>query len=138
MKVSKSFVKIYNETFKFIAEKLGKESVEEYWLRIAPLILWDLDKAVNKKGLFGAWEYWSDVLQGEGAFYEMDIEDGVFKLNIFRCPSLKALEKPYEHYCDHCRIMYEPIFKKHGFNYSIKRNGKGCQITISRTSKVAN
>ncbi len=132
MVCNSDFLRVYNETFKFIDEKLGTEGVEEYWKRISPIALWDLQQVVEEHGLDGCWQYWDRVLTKEGASFNIKFKENVFTLNILVCPSLKILDDPYRDYCRHCKVMYECLFDKLGFIYRIKGNGKGCRITVTK------
>lgn len=118
---SPEFIKVYSDTFKFIDENLGYVAVENYWKRIAPIALEELDRCVfkakwseenintqegfNAVGLAAARDYWDRVLKAEGAVYSIDAsivgERTAFTshkpfiraltLNIYECPSLKIL-----------------------------------------------
>ena len=155
---SREFILIYNATFIYIYQQTDfncAKLVEEYWRKIAPIALKDLDLCLDTcemadgtgLGLTKAKEYWDKVLTAEGAVYSIDtfthflrnpsteytppIED--MTLNIYECPSLKILgDKAYKHYCDHCTVMYEPIFDKRGFDYKVERKERGCRIRITK------
>jgi len=132
MKCTKDFIKVYNETFKFIDERLGKKAVGDYWRRISPIILADLRKKVEQNGLFGCVVYWDSILSGEGADYEIEHRADIFEMTITKCPSLETLVEPYRDYCKHCEVMYKPIFKALGYKYKIERGEEGCHIKISK------
>ena len=161
---SPEFIKVYNETFKFIAVHAypcGKATVEEYWRQIAPIALADLEIALGHElimprgkgcGLNYAKEYWDKTLTAEGAVYSIDsglyflsspsteyappIED--MTLNIYECPSLRILgDKAYEHYCDHCTVMYKPLFDKRGYDYEVERKERGCKIRITKRKSAS-
>lgn len=132
MKCSKNFIKVYNETFKFIHEKLGKRAVVKYWKRISPIVLADLRENVEQNGLFGCVKYWDDTLFVEGANYQIEYKPDTFKMTISKCPSLEILDEPYKDYCQHCEVMYKPIFRALGYKYQIEKGEEGCRITVSR------
>ena len=138
MKVDKKFVEVYNETFKFIRKIGGIECLISYFRKIAPIILGDLDEAVNKEGLIGAFKYWKKVLTLEGCGYDLKMnsaEDSRFgkdlKLDINQCSSKNHLVDPSPDYCRHCSIMYKELFTKYGYDFElINRGPASCTITI--------
>lgn len=130
MKVTNSFVKVYNATFKFIHERYGKKAVVDYWKTIAPIALADLEQIIKRDGLFGCVRYWDDVMSAEGADYQIKYKQDLFTMDITKCPSLTVLDSPYEHYCRHCEVMYKPLFRGLGYTYQIKRGKEGCRITV--------
>lgn len=134
MKVNEDFLKIYNFTFKFIHERLGKKAVREYWKRIAPLALHDLEQAIVEDGLFGCVRYWGEVMTAEGAEYQIKKLQQEFTMNITKCPSLTKLNSPYKYYCEHCEVMYKPLFRKLGYTYKTEKTGeKSCKITVCKS-----
>ena len=133
MKVNEDFLKIYNATFKFIHEKLGKRAVVEYWKAIAPLALYDLEQAVIEDGLYGCVRYWGDVMTAEEAEYQIVYNVNQFTMDITKCPSLAKLDRPYEYYCQHCKVMYKPLFEKLGYTYKTEKTGENsCRVTVRK------
>jgi hypothetical protein len=133
VKVTAEFVKIYSKTFEFIHDRLGPEGVKSYWREIAPIALADLKKMVEVEGLWGAKEYWQNTLMAEDAGFRWKYNDNSYELEIYDCPSMRILDKPYGGYCKHCDAMYRPIFEELGYKYEIDTEGKGkCRITISK------
>ena len=65
------FIMAYNELFKFLDERHGKQAVTDFWIGISDNFLWNLDKLVAKKGIQGMKEYWTHTLTEEGAKYKM-------------------------------------------------------------------
>jgi len=134
MKVNEDFLRIYNATFKFIHERLSKKAVRDYWKTIAPLALYDLKEALIDDGLYGCVRYWDDVMSAEGAEYQIIYNADKFTMNITRCPSLTKLDRPYEDYCEHCKVMYSPLFKCIGYIYKTKKTGeKSCKVTVCKS-----
>lgn len=131
MQVSKKFIEVYNETFKFIDE--NGLNVEDYWKRIGPIVLSDLLEKVMTKGLVGADEYWSETLCAEGAEFETYQSPNCLELEIDKCPSISHLSNPYHNYCGHCDVMYRQLFETLGYTYKVEKTGDGsCHITVSR------
>lgn len=70
-------------------------------------------------------EYWGGcegTLGREKAEYEVNLDDGILKGTMFKCPSVgELLERRKEvyygnmTYCDHCRFLYPPIAREYGF-----------------------
>lgn len=137
---SPDFIKVYNETFKFIAERLDYKGLCDYWKRISPIILADLQEAVEKHGLCGAFNYWGKTLSAEEAGYELYLDNGLLALDIHECPSMSSLKEPCKSYCNHCYVMYQPIFEPLGYEYLLKKKGRdscSIRITKSKTGKDA-
>lgn len=119
------FIVIYNETFKYIEGKYGKEQVKDLWATISKQWCTHLRDLVAKKGLEGMKEYWDGgeeegTLSRENASYETRIEDGFFSAIMRECPSVGELKKRkreiYPDYCKHCIYLYGPVVNKYGFD----------------------
>jgi hypothetical protein len=137
------FIRVYNETFKFIHENLGYKAVVGYWLKIAPIALEDLSYTISRH-LCKTKEYWDKTLTTEGAVYTIDTNCeylpyvDALTLNIYECPSLKILgDDVYEYYCDHCTVMYQPIFEERGYDYKVERKERGCRIRITKKKSAS-
>ena len=113
------FIWAYNELFKFLHERHGKEAVIELWKAISDEFLGNLDRLVRERGIQGMREYWTHTLTEEGADYVMTVEEDAFYIDMHRCPSVALLnEGPssrYPDYCEHCAWLYPPLLDKHGF-----------------------
>jgi len=133
MKVNKSFIKFYNATFKFILKLGGLDKLIEYFRKVCPLLIEDLDAFVAKDGISGAARYWNKVLPAEHAEYDLKHDDKELVLIMHRCPSVNALDEPCREYCRHCSIMYGDLFKKHGYKFELQKRGPDkCTIKIRR------
>ena len=133
MTITPQFVRFYNETFKFIEEHCGYGKLEAYWIKIAPILLYDLKLLAEAKGIWGCGEYWANVLREEGAVHKQRCWRNLLEIEITDCPALEALDNPCKHYCDHCDVMYRAILEPLGFEYKIDFNRKGqCTIFIRK------
>lgn len=132
MKVDKQFIKVYNETFRFINKIGGIECLVEYFKRIWPFLLFDLEDAVKRQGLTGAMIYWMKTLKAEGAKFDINVDDDTgLRLHIKQCPSINSLDDPCKEYCRHCGVMYKELFEKHGYKFNhTKRGPASCEIKI--------
>lgn len=128
---SKQFLDFYNSTFEYIGEKYGYHALCDYWKHISKTTLADLKECVEKDGLSGCFRYWTTTLPAEGAQYKITL-NGKFILEILECPSIKHLgDRAYRHYCDHCAVMYQEVFKELGYDYTIEI-GETCTIEVSK------
>lgn len=133
------FIPAYNELFRFLDRKSGRQAVYDYWN-----LSFDPDRApinqyLSKSGLRGCWEYWSHTLNEEAADFTMilDEEAGYFKLEMHHCPSKGRLLKldqiePFDEYCLHCDL-YRLSVEKHGlvYEYDFSRTDKAqCSLLI--------
>lgn len=130
---SEEFIKNYNDLFKTIHQKRGRQAVRHLWEDISDAWLDELRDEVERYGLYGALRYWSDTLRAENANYQLRLKDNKLTLTIHECPSLRILDKPYKHYCDHCDVLYRRALEGLGYKYEIDFTGKGqCKITVSK------
>lgn len=132
--VNPQFVKFYNYVFKFIGEKTNR-SITAFWENISDIMLADLDKTIKIRGLRGAYDYWKYILKEECAKAKLNYyPDNRLELIMDDCPSCKILgDDKWKGYCNHCRYMYAPIFKKYGYNYKLEIKGNGkCRILIQK------
>jgi len=134
------FIMAYNELFKFLEERHGKQAVTDFWIGISDNFLWNLDKLVAKKGIQGMKEYWTHTLTEEGAKYKMSATEDKFTIDMYECPSVGILRrnchiKRYPDYCKHCDILYRRVIEKYGFIYDyewIDENLGRCRMTVRK------
>ena len=134
------FIMAYNELFKFLEERHGKQAVTDFWIGISDNFLWNLDKLVAKKGIQGMKEYWTHTLTEEGAKYKMSAAEDKFTIDMYECPSVGILRrnyhiKRYPDYCKHCDILYRRVIEKYGFTYDyewIDENLGRCRMTVRK------
>lgn len=132
MIVDKDFIKSYNELFKFL-QKFDDQVIVDFWRKLADTILGELREVVRQKGLAGCFEYWSYVLQEEGARFYVYYDGEAFILTMLKCPSLAVLGRPNKEYCQHCDVLYRSILEPLGYKYEIDYNGEGqCKIIVSK------
>ena len=132
MTVTPQFVRFYNETFTFIEGHCGYGKLKAYWIKIAPILLYDLKLLAEARGIKGCVEYWQETLREEGADFQINYGDDYLEISIIECSSLRALDNPCPHYCDHCDVMYRTVLEPLGFEYKIDFNRKGqCKLCIS-------
>jgi len=122
MKVTKEFIRVYDKIFSYIYLTYGPKAFEEFLKAIAPVVFQDLVYMVNQYGLKGCVEYWMKTLAEEGIKYEVSQTDNTVEFKMEKCESLASLERPFILYCNHCKIMYPHILKKHGLEFTIEPN----------------
>ena len=134
------FIMAYNELFKFLEERYGKEAVKDFWIGISDNFLHNLNKLVAEKGIQGMKEYWTHTLGEEGAKYRLSTTEHEFVMDIYECPSIGILRrnrhiKRYPDYCKHCDILYRRVIERYGFtcNYEyIDENLGKCRLTVRK------
>ena len=136
------FVPAYSELFKYLDQAHGKEAVVKYWEELSDTWLQNFRDLVAKKGIVGCFEYWSHTLTEEDADFRMELDEdkGVFEIEMRKCPSMEKLIEtkhiePYEHYCEHCDILYRRVLEPLGYEYSIDTSHckkAKCTITVKQ------
>lgn len=125
------FIPLYSEFFNFLDKKGGYDAVLEYWYHISDTSLGDLTNpnsmAYNCElygGFEGARKYWSHTTSEEACdVYAIFNPVERYSYSEMRfCPSRAMLNSfthitPYEHYCDHCRIIYSRVLEKYDTCY---------------------
>ena len=133
------FIWCYNELFRFLHDRHGKEDVIDLWRSISEGFLGNLEALVQEKGTHGMHEYWTHTLTEEGAEHVMTVTDDKFIIDMHGCPSVRLLrEGPvnmYDHYCEHCAWLYPPILERFGFDVRmdvIDQEEGLCRLTVRR------
>ncbi len=140
------FIPAYNELFKFLDARGGREAVECFWEYLADRFLGNLESTVAQHGLRGCWMYWSGSLNEEAADFTMEIDDeeGWFRITMHRCPSMGRLieldqVEPYHDYCRHCEVLYRRVLDRLGYRFTIDRSQcheARCVSTVTRDSVI--
>jgi len=130
----------YAWTFSYLFNKGGIELLNEYWVEA---IGQDSQKhaasLIKESGFEGMQKYWGHTLAEEAAEYRSVRSDGVFRIDMFRCPSLGFLIKNnlkfYKDYCDHCIAWIGSVMTEAGFTIDHEHNHKGlCWWEIRKNS----
>lgn len=116
------FIPLYSELFKYLEELSGHEEVVRHWQAVSDSTISDaLGGEVAKKGIRGCWDYWSKSLNEEAFDFrlELDEKEGIFTIDMRRCPSKGQLLdyphiEPYHAYCGHCPALYDRVLAKYG------------------------
>ncbi len=126
------FIPMYSEFFKFLEKKGGGyDAVLKYWYHISDTSLGDLTNPHSMAsfceeygGYMGAKKYWGHTVSEEACdTYSVEDPEKRYSYSEMRfCPSramLNSLEhiEPYEHYCEHCKIIYSRVLEKYGAVY---------------------
>ena len=122
------FIPLYSEFFKFLDSRGGYDEVLKYWYHISDTSLGDPTNPhsmvyhMDRLGGFdGARAYWSHTTSEEACdtYSVLDPVNRYSYSEMRYCPSrgmlneLKHIE-PYEHYCEHCKIIYSRVLDKYG------------------------
>jgi len=120
------FIPVYNELFKFLHARAGKEATVRFWEYLSDTFLDNLRNLAASRGLAGCFEYWSRTLTEEAADFRMKLDEskGLLEIEMRRCPSMGRLLDdpdltPYTSYCEHCDTLYRRVLEPLGFHYEI-------------------
>jgi hypothetical protein len=141
------FIPAYSELFKFLHQKGGEGNVIAFWEHLSDSFLGNLHDAVSRMGIAGCFEYWSHTLTEEAAGFRMELDEdtGTFTIEMRHCPSkgrLLSLDhiKPYEHYCEHCEVLYRRVLEPLGYEYTVdlsRCDQAACRLTVRRAKEKA-
>lgn len=136
------FIPAYSELFKFLHAKGGKDAVVKFWESLSDKFLTNLRDLAATKGLAGCFEYWSHSLTEEAADFRMTLDEGqgTLEIEMRGCPSRGMLNnskhiEPYEHYCEHCDVLYRRVLEPLGFKYNIDLTAckeARCKVVIGK------
>lgn len=125
------FIPLYSEFFKYLDKQGGYDEVLKYWYHISDTSIGDKTNPHSMAyhcdrlgGFAGARKYWSHTTSEEACdTYSVSDEAYPYVYSEMRyCPSramLNSIEhiEPYEHYCEHCKIIYSRVLEKYGTIY---------------------
>lgn len=132
------FIPLYSEFFKYLDKKGGYDAVLAYWHHISDTSLGDstnphsmvsfIEKRIAEghphAAYQGAKDYWGHTTTEEACDTRavVDPEHPYSYSEMFYCPSRAILNDfqhitPYEHYCEHCKIVYSRVLEKYGVSY---------------------
>ena len=136
------FIHAYNELFRFLEEKGGRQAVIDFWEYLSDAFLTNLKDHVAESGLEGCWIYWSKTLQEEAAAFtmEMDEEAGIFSIDMHHCPSKGRLISeegiaPWPAYCEHCDLLYRRVLEPLGYQVDLDlshADWASCRLTVKK------
>ena len=147
------FIPLYSEFFKFLERQGGYEQVLAYWYHISDTSLGDLSNPHSMAacieariaagdphpGFNGARDYWGHTTSEEACdTYAVLDEEYPYSYSEMRyCPSRAILNgfehiTPYEHYCEHCKIIYSRVLEKYGVSYDRDQS----EVAYARCSSV--
>jgi hypothetical protein len=140
------FIPAYSELFKYLHARGGKQAVVNFWESLSDEFLTNLRDLAATKGLAGCFEYWSHTLTEEAADFRMTLDEGMgtFEIEMRQCPSRGRLNEskhiePYEHYCEHCDVLYRRVLEPLGFTYNIDLSTckeARCKLTVEKKSTL--
>ena len=125
------FIPLYSEFFKYLDKQGGYDEVLKYWYHISDTSIGDKTNPHSMAyhcerlgGYKGAGAYWSHTTSEE-ACDTYGVSDPNYPYSyseMRRCPSRAMLNSikhitPYEHYCEHCKIIYSRVLEKYGAVY---------------------
>jgi hypothetical protein len=120
----------YEWTFEWLRLRGGDGLVLRYWDEcIARDSQTHASDLIKSKGFKGMEEYWGHTLAEEAAGYVATKGEGVYKVDMFACPSKGFLTRnhleQYRDYCDHCIGWIGPVLKEAGFHVHHEHNHGG-------------
>ena len=141
------FFGLYNDTFKYLHSRFGKDAVLDIWHELTEVYGEVLDGYLTKYGpIEGAYIFWNSAFKNEGLDYEIKKGDDYLEITVHNCVPItwrkKRGLKDYEHYCEHCDALYSPVLRKHGYKVNIVWDIGGvpgeCQRRITKFNKYGN
>lgn len=125
------FIPLYSEFFKYLDKQGGYDAVLKYWYHISDTSIGDKTNPHSMAyhcdrlgGYQGAKAYWSHTVSEEACdTYSVEDKNYPYSYSEMRyCPSRAMLNSythitPYEHYCEHCKIIYSRVLEKYGAVY---------------------
>jgi hypothetical protein len=141
------FFGIYNDTFKHLEARFGKEAVLDIWNMITESYGKVLDDHLTKYGpIEGAYIFWDTAFKNEGLDYEIKKEDDALEIVVHNCVPIAWKKKHnvenYKDYCEHCDALYSPVLRKHGYKVNIVWDIGGvpgeCKRRITKFNKYGN
>ena len=125
------FIPLYSEFFKYLDKIGGYDEVLKYWYHISDTSIGDKTNPHSMAyhcerlgGFAGARAYWGHTTSEEACdvYSVLDLENKYSYSEMNYCPSRAMLNSfehitPYEHYCEHCKIIYSRVLEKYGCVY---------------------
>ena len=125
------FIPLYSEFFKYLDKIGGYDEVLKYWYHLSDTSLGDKTNPHSMVsfieqygGYAGAKKYWGHTTSEEACdVYAVEDPNFPYSYSEMRyCPSRAMLNdfehiEPYEHYCEHCKIIYSRVLEKYGVTY---------------------
>jgi hypothetical protein len=129
----------YEWTFEWLRQQGGHALVIDYWEQaIYEESQSHATKLIQEKGFEGMRDYWGHTLEHEAAGYQATEGEGVYRIDMHKCPSKGFLIKnglvQYQDYCDHCIGWIGPLMRDAGFVIDHEHNHAGqCWWEMRRT-----
>ena len=130
----------YDWTFEYLHREYGDEALHDYWEQAISRDSQRHARAlISDKGFQGMSEYWGHTLVEEEAGYIATEAEGLYRIDMYRCPSLGFLLehglRHYHDYCEHCMGWIAPIMAENGFSIDHAHNHRGqCWWEIRRAA----
>ncbi len=126
-----------NATFRFIFEKLGRESLQRYWTDLGTQYFAPVSAIWKKPGLEGVAAYWKAFFAAEpGAEVEVNQSGMNVVLDVKVCPAIKHLRLHGREilpcFCQHCYFVSQAIGKPAGITVRIEGGNGCCRQTFAR------
>jgi len=141
------FIPAYNELFRFLEERGGRQAVIDFWNHLSDEFLGNLRDLVGEHGIEGCWLYWSHTLNEEAADFTMELDEdaGEFRILMHHCPSKgRLLEddriEPYHDYCGHCDVIYRRVLEPPGYECEVdlsECDQARCSVTIRKADSAS-
>ena len=114
------FILGYDWTFEYLRRTYGEPAVRRYWEECISVDSQShARELIIPGGIAGMEEYWGHTLAEEEAGYTSVRGEGVFRIDMYACPSqglLKARgQECYPDYCEHCMGWIAAVLREAGF-----------------------
>jgi hypothetical protein len=126
-----------NATFRFIFQKLGFESLREYWTQLGESYFAPVTERWRKEGLPGVAAYWRAFFNAEpGAEVDVIATQEAVMLEVKVCPAIAHLRAHGREilpcFCQHCYFMSEAMASPAGLTVRIEGGNGSCRQTFAR------
>lgn len=135
-KIHKDFHGALSVGFKFLADKYGEKTLEEYLIQVAENVYGNLIRKIKKDGLVELEKYWREIFtEEEGEFSIKRERNKKVSLEVKKCPAISHMKEKgyliYKDFCLQCKVINKIISEKTGYtseiNYDVKE-GKCNQV----------
>jgi hypothetical protein len=126
-----------NATFRFIFQKLGVETLRQYWTQLGQQYFAPVTERWLREGLPAVATYWRAFFDAErGADVEIVPDQNRVTLEVKVCPAIRHLRAHGREivpcFCQHCYFISEAIAAPAGLTVRIEGGNGSCRQTFAR------
>ena len=121
--IHKDFHGALSTGFKYLAEKYGKGTLDEFLKVCGKNMYSGLIKKIKREGIPAIERYWDEIFSIEGADFEIDKRKDEIILRVLECPAIIHMKKAgydvYNDFCMQCRVINKVIAEETGFKSAV-------------------